>query len=138
MDHYFQMEHNDRAEDAMLEAYSTRVFARAHIHGDAPARWSTGVSYRHRLAGQDRDDVGRVVRRPGGARIGAAWYEREHLGLGVPFPPTSERFERLEETLRVCCRCGIRRTTVPSKASTTSWRRPSTSRHPCRPRTHPS
>ena len=34
--------------------------------------------------------------------IGAAWYEREHLGLGVPFPPVSERFERLEETLQIC------------------------------------
>jgi alkanesulfonate monooxygenase SsuD/methylene tetrahydromethanopterin reductase-like flavin-dependent oxidoreductase (luciferase family) len=34
--------------------------------------------------------------------IGAAWYEREHLGLGVPFPPLAERFERLEETIRIC------------------------------------
>lgn len=31
--------------------------------------------------------------------LGAAWYEREHLGLGVPFPATSERFERLEDTM---------------------------------------
>ena len=34
--------------------------------------------------------------------IGAAWYEREHKGLGVPFPPLGERFERLEETLQIC------------------------------------
>src|SRR5205807_804888 len=34
--------------------------------------------------------------------IGAAWYEREHLGLGVPFPPTAERFERLEEAIQIC------------------------------------
>ena len=34
--------------------------------------------------------------------IGAAWYEREHRGLGVPFPPTSERFERLEEAIQIC------------------------------------
>jgi alkanesulfonate monooxygenase SsuD/methylene tetrahydromethanopterin reductase-like flavin-dependent oxidoreductase (luciferase family) len=34
--------------------------------------------------------------------IGAAWYEREHMGLGVPFPPVAERFERLEETIRIC------------------------------------
>jgi F420-dependent oxidoreductase-like protein len=34
--------------------------------------------------------------------IGAAWYEREHDGLGVPFPPTAERFERLEEALQIC------------------------------------
>jgi alkanesulfonate monooxygenase SsuD/methylene tetrahydromethanopterin reductase-like flavin-dependent oxidoreductase (luciferase family) len=34
--------------------------------------------------------------------IGAAWYEREHLGLGVPFPPLAERFERLEEAIQIC------------------------------------
>ena len=34
--------------------------------------------------------------------LGAAWYEREHLGLGVPFPPLKERYERLEETLQIC------------------------------------
>jgi alkanesulfonate monooxygenase SsuD/methylene tetrahydromethanopterin reductase-like flavin-dependent oxidoreductase (luciferase family) len=34
--------------------------------------------------------------------IGAAWYEREHHGLGVPYPPVAERFELLEETLQVC------------------------------------
>jgi alkanesulfonate monooxygenase SsuD/methylene tetrahydromethanopterin reductase-like flavin-dependent oxidoreductase (luciferase family) len=34
--------------------------------------------------------------------IGAAWYEREHRGLGVPFPPLAERFERLEEALQIC------------------------------------
>ena len=34
--------------------------------------------------------------------IGAAWYEREHLALGVPFPPIGERFERLEEALQIC------------------------------------
>jgi alkanesulfonate monooxygenase SsuD/methylene tetrahydromethanopterin reductase-like flavin-dependent oxidoreductase (luciferase family) len=34
--------------------------------------------------------------------LGAAWFEREHHGLGVAFPPVAERFERLEETLRIC------------------------------------
>ena len=33
--------------------------------------------------------------------IGAAWNEREALGLGVPFPPVAERFERLEEALQI-------------------------------------
>ena len=34
--------------------------------------------------------------------IGAAWNEEESLGLGLPFPPTAERFERLEEALQIC------------------------------------
>jgi F420-dependent oxidoreductase-like protein len=33
--------------------------------------------------------------------IGAAWYEREHRSFGIPFPPTGERFDRLEEQLTV-------------------------------------
>ena len=33
--------------------------------------------------------------------IGAGWYERESKGLGIPFPSLNERFERLEETLRI-------------------------------------
>ena len=34
--------------------------------------------------------------------IGAAWNEEESRGLGIPFPPVAERFERLEETLQIC------------------------------------
>ena len=34
--------------------------------------------------------------------IGAAWYDREHLALGIPYPPLRERFEMLEETLQIC------------------------------------
>jgi alkanesulfonate monooxygenase SsuD/methylene tetrahydromethanopterin reductase-like flavin-dependent oxidoreductase (luciferase family) len=33
--------------------------------------------------------------------IGAAWNEQESRGLGIPFPPLAERFERLEETLQI-------------------------------------
>jgi alkanesulfonate monooxygenase len=34
--------------------------------------------------------------------IGAAWNDEESRGLGLPFPPTAERFERLEEALQIC------------------------------------
>lgn len=33
--------------------------------------------------------------------IGTGWYQREHEAFGVPFPPTGERFDRLEEQLAV-------------------------------------
>lgn len=33
--------------------------------------------------------------------IGAGWYEAEHTAYGIPFPPTGERFDRLEEQLAV-------------------------------------
>ena len=34
--------------------------------------------------------------------IGAGWNEEECVASGFPFPPTAERFERLEETLQIC------------------------------------
>jgi F420-dependent oxidoreductase-like protein len=34
--------------------------------------------------------------------IGAAWYERGHVAVGIPFPPLRERFEMLEETIQIC------------------------------------
>lgn len=33
--------------------------------------------------------------------LGAAWYEAEHQAYGIPFPPTSERFDRLAEQLEI-------------------------------------
>ena len=52
--------------------------------------------------------------------IGAAWNDEESAGLGLPFPPTGERFERLEEALRIfiqMCSDSEKITT----ASTTRW-----------------
>ena len=34
--------------------------------------------------------------------FGAAWYEREHTALGIPYPPLARAFEMLEETLQIC------------------------------------
>jgi alkanesulfonate monooxygenase SsuD/methylene tetrahydromethanopterin reductase-like flavin-dependent oxidoreductase (luciferase family) len=62
----------------------------------------TGVTYRH--PGVLLKTVTTLDVLSGGRAylgIGAAWFEREHVGLGVPFPPLAERFERLEETLRI-------------------------------------
>ena len=63
----------------------------------------TGVTYRH--PGLLAKIVTTLDVLSGGRAelgIGAAWYEREHQGLGVPYPPLAERFERLEETLQIC------------------------------------
>jgi F420-dependent oxidoreductase-like protein len=63
----------------------------------------TGVTYRH--PGLLAKTVTTLDVLSGGRAelgIGAAWYEREHRGLGVPFPPVAERFERLEEAIQIC------------------------------------
>ena len=36
--------------------------------------------------------------------LGAAWFEKEHHELGIPFPPTAERFDLLEDTLEIVTR----------------------------------
>nr|WP_308199694.1 LLM class F420-dependent oxidoreductase [Saccharothrix sp. S26] len=103
MDHYFQMEHNGGAEDPMLEAYATLGFLAANTSTVRLGALVTGVTYRH--PGLLAKIVTTLDVLSGGRAtlgLGAAWYDREHHGLGVPFPPLGERFERLEEALRIC------------------------------------
>lgn len=103
MDHYFQMDQTAPASDPMLEGYTTLGFLAGRTERLKLGLLVTGVTYRHpgllakTLATLDVLSGGRAL-----LGIGAAWYKREHLGLGVPFPPVSERFERLEEALVIC------------------------------------
>ena len=103
MDHYFQMEHAGSAGEPMLEAYTTLGYVAAKTERMALGVLVSGVMYRH--PGLLAKIVTTLdVLSEGRARlgIGASWYEREQLGLGVPVVPVAERFERLEETLQIC------------------------------------
>jgi F420-dependent oxidoreductase-like protein len=103
MDHYFQMDAWAPAEHPMLEGYTTLGFWAAHTSRVRLGLLATGVTYRH--PGLLAKIVSTLDVLSGGRAalgIGAAWYEREHRGLGVPFPPVAERFERLEEALQIC------------------------------------
>jgi F420-dependent oxidoreductase-like protein len=103
MDHYFQMEHAGSAGEPMLEAYTTLGHVAAMTERMALGVLVSGVMYRH--PGLLAKIVTTLdVLSEGRARlgIGASWYEREQLGLGVPVVPVAERFERLEETLQIC------------------------------------
>ena len=102
MDHFFQLQGLGPAELDMLEAYTTLGFIAAHTSRARLGTMVTGVTYRH--PGILVKQVTTLDVLSGGRAwmgIGAAWFEREHLGLGVPFPPVSERFERLEEALQI-------------------------------------
>ncbi|PWR08194.1 LLM class F420-dependent oxidoreductase [Micromonospora acroterricola] len=103
MDHFFQMEAVASAEEPMLEAYTTLGFVAAKTQRMTLGVLVTGVMYRY--PGLLAKTVTTLDVLSGGrARlgIGASWYEREQRGLGVPVVPVAERFERLEETLRIC------------------------------------
>ena len=102
MDHFFQIRGVGPAEDPMLEGmtalgYMAAITKRARlglmvggIHYRLPALWIKSTTTLDVLSG------GRAW-----FGIGAAWNESESRGLGFPFPPLRERFEMLEETLRM-------------------------------------
>jgi F420-dependent oxidoreductase-like protein len=102
MDHFFQIDRFMAAEDPMLDGYTGLGFLAGHTGRARLGLLVTGVTYRH--PGLLAKTVTTLDVLSGGRAtlgIGAAWYEREHLGLGVPFPPLAERFERLEEALQI-------------------------------------
>jgi F420-dependent oxidoreductase-like protein len=103
MDHWFQMDWMAPAEDPMLEGYTALGYVAGVTARLRLRLLVTGVTYRH--PGLLAKSVTTLDVLSGGRAelgIGAAWYEREHRGLGVPFPPTAERFERLEEAIQIC------------------------------------
>jgi F420-dependent oxidoreductase-like protein len=103
MDHFFQMDQMAPAEHPMLEGYTALGFVAGCTERLRLRLLVTGVTYRH--PGILAKTVTTLDVVSGGRAelgIGAAWYEREHRGLGVPFPPLSERFERTEEAIQIC------------------------------------
>ncbi len=102
-DHFFQMENVGRAEDPFLEGYTSLGFLAGQTAKIDLAMLVTGVTYRYpgmlakAVTTLDVLSQGRSM-----FGIGAAWYEREHTALGIPYPPLSDRFEMLEETLQIC------------------------------------
>ena len=102
MDHFFQIPSVGPSENEMLEGYSALSFAAGHTNRIKLGTMVTGVTYRHpgilvkTVTTLDVLSHGRAY-----LGIGAAWNEEEHRGLGVPFPPLAERFERLEEALQI-------------------------------------
>jgi F420-dependent oxidoreductase-like protein len=87
----------------MLEAYTTLGYLAACTSRAKLLTLVTGTVYRH--PGILAKIVTTLDVLSGGRAwlgIGAAWNEEESRGLGIPFPPVAERFERLEETLQIC------------------------------------
>jgi F420-dependent oxidoreductase-like protein len=102
-DHFFQMENLGRAQDPFLEGYTSLGFLAGQTTTIDLTLLVTGVTYRYPgvlakavttldVLSQGRSMLG----------LGAAWYDREHLALGIPYPPLGERFAMVEETLQIC------------------------------------
>ena len=102
MDHYFQIQAVGPAEMEMNEAYTTLGFLAGVTERLRLGTVVTGVTYREPAFLVKQATTVDVL--SGGRSwlgVGAAWFEREHAGLGFEFPPLAERFRRLEELLRI-------------------------------------
>jgi alkanesulfonate monooxygenase len=103
MDHVWQIAVVGPQENDMLEAYTALGYLAACTTRIELLAWVTAVVYRE--PGLLAKCVTTLDVISGGRAwlgIGAAWNEDESRGLGLPFPPTAERFERLEEALQIC------------------------------------
>ncbi len=102
MDHFFQIPNVGPVEGEMLEGWSALAFAAGRTNRIKLGTMVTGVTYRYPgLLAKTATTLDVLSHGRSYLGIGAAWNEQEHKGLGVPFPPVSERFERLEETLKI-------------------------------------
>lgn len=102
MDHFFQVLRLGNLTDPILEAYTTLAFIAARTSRIELGVMVTGVTHRH--PGVLLKTITTLDVLSGGRAwlgLGTGWYEREHVGLGIPFPPLKERYERLEETLQI-------------------------------------
>src|ERR1700733_12489579 len=103
MDHVWQIGVIGPPEHEMLEAYTTLGWLAARTERVKLLTVVTAVVYRD--PGLLAKSVTTLDVLSGGRAmlgIGAAWNEEEARGLGLFFPPLAERFERLEEAIRIC------------------------------------
>ncbi len=104
MDHYYQIKglFGEAYTDPMLEAYTTLGYFAGLTEKAKLGVLVTGVIYRHPAVLMKMVNTLDVL--SGGRAyfgVGAAWYEDEANGNGIPYPSTSERFEKLEDSLKL-------------------------------------
>lgn len=102
MDHFWQISNNGPAEDPMLEGYTALGFLAAATERVTLGTMVTGVTYRNpAILAKTATTLDVLSGGRAYCGVGAAWFEGEHDGFGVPFPPVKERFERLEEAIQI-------------------------------------
>jgi F420-dependent oxidoreductase-like protein len=102
MDHFLQIPGVGQAEEEMLEGYTALGYAAGVTSRLKLGTMVTGNTYRN--PGVLVKAVTTLDVLSGGRAyfgVGAGWFEREHTGLGVEFGTWTQRFQKLEETLRI-------------------------------------
>jgi F420-dependent oxidoreductase-like protein len=102
MDHFFQIRMVGPPEQEMLEGWTALAYAAGRTSRIRLGTMVTGVTYRYPgILVKTATTLDVLSRGRSYLGVGAAWNEEEHRGLGVPYPPMAERFERLEECLQI-------------------------------------
>jgi F420-dependent oxidoreductase-like protein len=104
MDHFYQIRglFGEAYTDPMLEGYTTLGYIAGLTEKAYLGVLVTGVIYRYPSVLMKMVNTLDIL--AGGRTyfgIGAAWYEEEAKGFGIPYPSTSERFELLEDNLKL-------------------------------------
>jgi len=104
MDHFYQIKglFGEAYTDPMMECYTTLGYFAGLTEKAYLGVLVTGVIYRHPSVLMKMVNTLDIL--SGGRAyfgIGAAWYEDEAKGYGIPYPSTSERFEQLEDSLQL-------------------------------------
>jgi F420-dependent oxidoreductase-like protein len=102
MDHFYQLAGLGRPEQEMIECYTLLSALAQHTSRVRLSALVTGNTYRHpsllakTVTALDIVSGGRAQ-----LGIGAGWFELEHQSLGFEFGTFTDRFEKLEEALRI-------------------------------------
>jgi F420-dependent oxidoreductase-like protein len=103
MDHFYQLPLLGPPDHEMFESYTLLGALAARTESAQLGTLVTGVTYRNpAILAKTVTAVDVISRGRAFLGIGAAWFEFEHQGLGVEFPPTGQRMEMLEEALQIC------------------------------------
>ena len=102
MDHFRQIPQIGRQWEDFLESYTTLAYLAARTERARLGTLVTGITYRNVahlgkiIATLDVLSGGRAT-----CGLGLAWYRDEHAAYGWEFPSTAERYELLEDALRL-------------------------------------
>jgi len=102
MDHFYQLPGIGTPDEPMFECYAMLAALAQHTERVRLSALVTGNSYRNPtllakcLTTLDHVSGGRAT-----LGIGCGWFEKEHVDLGFDFGTFSDRFEKLEEALRI-------------------------------------
>lgn len=102
MDHFYQLPQLGAPDEPMLECYTTLAALAQHTTSVRLSALVTGNTYRNpallakMITTLDHASGGRAT-----LGIGAGWFELEHEALGFEFGTFTDRFDKLEEALRI-------------------------------------